>query len=77
MKSDKNENLWLSIVEIIRNSPAQSAALELETQAYLLLTLLNYEISPRTIAVIYHSAVEGENLEWLVDRLEHEKFKVS
>ncbi|MBX9768029.1 MAG: hypothetical protein K2X47_12220 [Bdellovibrionales bacterium] len=69
--------LWQSIIEIIRHSPAQAASVELESHAYLLLTILDHEISSSTIAVIYGSAVEGENLEWLMDRLDHEKSKAS
>lgn len=77
MKSDKSEALWQTIIEIVRRSPEQAAALELETNAYLLLTVLGFEISSGTVAVIYHSAIEGENLEWLVDRLNHERTKAS
>ncbi|MBN8535805.1 MAG: hypothetical protein J0M15_02025 [Deltaproteobacteria bacterium] len=77
VKSEKTEALWLAIVDIIRLSPAQASALELESLAYLLLTILDYEISPDSLVVIYHSAVEGENLEWLIDRLEHKKPKAS
>ncbi len=77
MKSEKAEAIWLAIVEIIRLSPAQASAIELESQAYLLLMILDYEISPGSIAVIYHSAVEGESLEWLIERLDHEKLKTA
>ncbi len=77
MKSNNSEVLWQTIIDIVRRSPEQSAALELETNAYILLTILGFEISSGTIAVIYHSAIEGENLEWLVDRLNHERTKAS
>lgn len=69
--------LWQSAVEIIRSSPVQSAAVEFETLAFMLLTVLGHEISSNTLVVVYHSAIEGENLEWLVDRLEHQRSKAS
>lgn len=73
----KTEALWQQALNIIRASPSYSSATEFETIAYLLLTLLDYEISPHNITIIYHSAIEGENLKWLIDRLEHQKSKAS
>jgi hypothetical protein len=77
MKSNKTEALWQTVAEIVRRSPQQAAALELETHAYILLTLLDFEISSSNLVAIYHSAIEGESLEWLIDRLNHEQFKHS
>ncbi len=71
----KADALWESAVDIIRRSPAPMAALEFETTAGLLLTILGLPSDERSIAVAYFSAVEGENLEWLLDRLQFQKSK--
>jgi hypothetical protein len=67
--------LWQSAVDIIRRSPEPMAALEFETVAGLVLTMLDLPSDDRSIAVAYFSAVEGENLEWFVDRLQFQKSK--
>lgn len=71
----KAEALWQSAVEIIRRSPEPMAALEFETAAGLVLTMLDLPSDERSIAVAYYSAVEGENLEWFLDRLQFQKSK--
>ncbi len=71
----KAEVLWSSAVDIIRRSPAPMAALEFETTAGLVLTMLGLPSDERSIALAYFSAVEGENLEWLMDRLQFQKSK--
>lgn len=71
----KVEALWLSAVEIIRRSPEPMAALEFETAAGLVLTMLDLPSDEQSIAIAYFAAVEGENLEWFLDRLQFQKSK--
>ncbi len=73
----KAEALWQTAVDIIGRSPEQMAALEFETAAGLVLTMLDLPSDDQSIAIAYFAAVEGENLEWFLDRLKHQKSKIS
>ncbi len=75
MKSDKVEALWQQAVDIIRRSPEPMAALEFETAAGLVLTMLDMPSDDKSIAVAYFSAVEGESLQWFLERLAFQKSK--
>lgn len=75
MKSDKAEALWQQAVDIIRRSPEPMAALEFETAAGLVLTLFDLPSDEQSIAAAYFSAVEGESLEWFLERLKFQKSK--
>nr|BFD65116.1 hypothetical protein HAGR004_01380 [Bdellovibrio sp. HAGR004] len=71
----KAEDLWQTAVDIIRRSPEPMAALEFETAAGLVLTMLDLPSDEQSIAIAYFAAVEGENLEWFLDRLHFQKSK--
>lgn len=75
MRADQIKTLWQQAVDIIRRSPEPMAALEFETTVGLVLTMLDLPADERSIAVAYFSAVEGESLEWFLDRLEFERAK--
>ncbi len=75
MKPDNAEALWQQALQIIRDSPKPMAALEFETIAGLVLTLLGLPSDDQTIAVAYFSAVEGEDLKWFLERLQFQQSK--
>lgn len=81
MKPDKShahaERLWAEAIEVVRRAPQTMLALEFEEKVFLLFSLIGVAIDEQTICVAYHSALSGEDLEWLKSRLDHELSKAS
>ena len=71
MKCSAPESLWLQAVEVIRQSPSDGSSTEFASLAYQVLILLDYELSDTNLVVAYQTALEGEDISWLIDRLEH------
>jgi hypothetical protein len=72
MKCSAPDNLWHQALEVIRHSPSEGSSIEFASLAYQVLILLEYELSHANLLVAYQAALEGEELHWLIDRLEHE-----
>lgn len=71
------EKMWNSAKQIIETSPQITSGTEFETQIMLMFVILDVEITFENIAIAYHSAVENENLDWFLDRLENQKYKAT
>lgn len=65
------EKLWQNAVALVKSAPAFGTSLELDETLSLLLIALKADLTNENFIEAYRSAIEGESLEWLLERLKH------
>jgi hypothetical protein len=71
MTCSSAESLWHKAVEVIQQSPSEGSSIEFASLVYQVLILLDCDLSDTNMVVAYQAALEGEDICWLIDRLEH------
>ncbi len=67
------ETLWSEALQIVKQALLPGSSIELEEKLYLVLILLEVDITDENLVEAYRSAVGGEPLQWLIERLNRHK----
>jgi hypothetical protein len=65
------DKFWAEAIAIVQAAPRVGSNLELEERLSLVLLLLEFDLSNENYVEAYRSALNGEPLEWLIERLRH------